>query len=117
MPKPTFEVREHPHSKNHRLMVVTTGSGYVYACPSAADPQNLTPNIVPKLPDVIQKIVELREYRASMLRANPPKYPICKDCDSTGWIQVQEESRTHPGKMVMKSVRCVCRKNFVLTAE
>lgn len=72
---------------------------------------------MPKLPDVIQKIVELREYKNSMLRANPPKFPECKDCDSTGWLVVQQESKTRPGNMVEKSIRCVCRKNFVLTAE
>src|SRR5690349_22142734 len=29
---------------------------------------------MPKLPDVLQKIFETREYRASMLKVNPPKY-------------------------------------------
>ncbi len=30
-----FEVRDHPHSKKHLLLVVTTAHGYVYASPSA----------------------------------------------------------------------------------
>jgi hypothetical protein len=72
---------------------------------------------MPKLPDVLQKITEMRDIRNSMLRANPPKFPDCAECEGTGWIEIQQESRTHPGRMVSKSVRCACRKKFTLTGE
>jgi len=41
--KTTFEVRVHPRSKEHLLLVVTTGRGYVYACSSAWTPEDGTP--------------------------------------------------------------------------